>query len=212
MILYCISFFPVFTTPSTTVPTTTVPTTTVLTTTVPTTPVPKTTVPTTTVLTTIVPTTPVPTTPVPTTTVPTTTTQENLCEHVLSLGYNILDDPSRNSEYGSANLCDNSDTHTSPDWKGSGWYKISGSAGSQLPEQPIDPFHCGSYQPGWLNGNHPTDIGEGVDSEVCFNYAGSTCSHRVGISIIKCLNSDGDEYYLYFLKNTPACNLRYCTE
>ena len=205
MILYCISFFPVFTTPST-VPTTTVPKTTVQSTTVPTTTILTTTVPTTPVSTTIVPTTTVQTTTVP------TTTQENLCEHVLSLGYNILDDPTRNSEYGSADLCDNSDTHTSPDWKGSGWYKISGSAGSQLPEQPIDPFHCGSYQPGWLNGNHPTDIGEGVDSEVCFNYAGSTCSHRVGISIIKCLSSDGGEYYLYFLKNTPACNLRYCTE
>ena len=45
-----------------------------------------------------------------------------LCEEILAIGYNLLDDPTRNIEYGyGVGYCDNfGDPDTSPDWKGPG--------------------------------------------------------------------------------------------
>jgi hypothetical protein len=72
------------------------------------------------------PSTTVPTTTVPITTFPTTTTPD-VCEEILAIDYNILDDPTRNSEHGYEPFCDDFDrdngipaNHTSPDWRGQG--------------------------------------------------------------------------------------------
>ena len=43
-----------------------------------------------------------------------------LCEEILAIGYNLLDDPTRNIKHGSAGYCDDFDRFTSPDWKGTG--------------------------------------------------------------------------------------------
>jgi hypothetical protein len=43
-----------------------------------------------------------------------------LCEEILAIGYNLLDDPTRNIKHGSAGFCDDFDRFTSPDWKGTG--------------------------------------------------------------------------------------------
>ena len=45
-----------------------------------------------------------------------------LCDEILAIGYNLLDDPTRNIKYGyGIGYCDNiGDSHTSPDWKGPG--------------------------------------------------------------------------------------------
>ena len=80
-----------------------------------------------------------------------------------------------------------------------------GPAGTQMPESIIEPNHCGTLASGWLNGNHPTDIGVVVDGTVCFNYGGNSCWGSSDILIMKC-----ETYFLYFLPSTPNCPLRYC--
>ena len=36
---------------------------------------------------------------------------------------------------------------------------MSGDAGTQMPENELNLLHCGTYYPGWLNGDHPTATG-----------------------------------------------------
>ena len=43
---------------------------------------------------------------------------------------------------------------------------MSGDAGTQMPEHEVDFQHCGSYYPGWLNGNHPTNTDQIVERQV----------------------------------------------
>merc|ERR1711935_166193 len=109
------------------------------------------------------------TTTIMTTTIETTTTQYDPCD---GMEYYILDDPTRSMEYGVDDLfCDDSgDSHISPDWKGASWYKIEGDAGTRIPEEIVPKNHCNTSASGWLNGRHPTIIGETVQRTVCFNY------------------------------------------
>ena len=37
-------------------------------------------------------------------------------------------------------------------------------AGTQMPEHELNFEHCGTYYPGWLNGDHPTTAGEIVNN------------------------------------------------
>ena len=98
--------------------------------------------------------------------------------------------------------------YVSPDWKGCGWYKIVQPAGTKLSEVPVDHGYCGTAFPGWLNGTHPTNQGDIVNTRVCyFNTNEDNCFRHNQIQIIHC----GD-YFLYYLENAPSCNLRYCTQ
>ena len=99
----------------------------------------------------------------------------------------------------------------SPDWKGSGWYRIMGEAGTQLTEKQVEPLHCGAFVSGWLNGTHPTTEGEIVDKSVCFHFGhGVLCKWEIQIQIVNC-----GSYFLYNLKDMTdvnQCNLRYCSQ
>ena len=128
------------------------------------------------------------------------------------IAWGILNDPTRNSGYGStedADFCDqsNGNSNQSPDWSGPGWYKIEGLAGNMLPEYPVDTHHCGTTVTGWLNGFHPVNVGQTVNRLVCFNANGNECYLQSLISIKNC-----GGFYLYDLGDTPGCNLRYCAE
>ena len=83
--------------------------------------------------------------------------------------------------------------------------RITGLAGTKIPENPVPNEHCHTHTTGWLNGEHPTVVGETVDREVCFHLYGDTCWRHTEIQIKHC----GD-FFLYYLWNTPGCNLRYC--
>ena len=54
----------------------------------------------------------------------------------------FLDDASRNMNYGNTDEYCDCGLQRSPDWKGRGWYRIHESAGSMIPEHPVDGFHC----------------------------------------------------------------------
>ena len=118
--------------------------------------------------------------------------------------YHVLNDPTRNLDYGRGAdyFCDNGDS--SPDWHGTGWYRLGMPAGTTIPEEPVEDAHCHTYATGWLNGNHPAP-GNTINGIVCFNWDGQTCKWQTQIQIKHC-----DEYFLYYLPDTPACNFRYC--
>ena len=143
-----------------------------------------------------------------TTSIMTTTPEPGTCDDI---EYSILDDHYRNVHFannGNDELCDqvNQGNNQSPDWKGPGWYRISGEAGTQIPENPVESLHCHTHSTGWLDGNHPTNVGETVYRRVCFNLYQEHCWREIQIEVKNC----GD-FFLYYLENTPGCNLRYCS-
>ena len=89
------------------------------------------------------------------------------------------------------------------DWRGDGWYRIVGDAGSKLIEAPVKPKHCGVEYPGWLYGGHPNasegEVVRFVNFVMYFNYKGSTWGsdayQSASIKVINCNN----EYFVYYL-------------
>ena len=75
---------------------------------------------------------------------------KDVCDDI---DYMILDDSTRNVKWDGFNgYCDSLFTyHTSPDWKGPGWYRLQGDAGTQIPEEDIDSNHCGTAANGHLD-------------------------------------------------------------
>ena len=37
-----------------------------------------------------------------------------------------------------------------------GWYRFGGGAGTKMSESCVPKNRCGTHDPGWLNGTHPT--------------------------------------------------------
>ena len=118
-----------------------------------------------------------------------------------------MTDSSRNVDHeGSPYYCDKSgDSDQSPGWKGSNWYRFTSGAGVMMPESSPGEFHCGTKGSGWLQTTHPTNINVPKQAKVCFHYKSNECRWSQNILVTNC----GD-FYVYYLPDTPACNLRYC--
>lgn len=132
--------------------------------------------------------------------------------------YNVLDSFTRNYQITERNLCSGGPPccdqegsyRVTPDWKGTGWYRITGQAGTKIIDEPVDTYHCGTTSTGWLSGGHPSP-GEGVVArKVCFNAAGDDCHYEASryVDVLNC----NDAYYVYYLVDAPTCDLGYCTE
>ena len=74
-----------------------------------------------------------------------------------------------------------------------------------MPTSCVPKHYCGTDAPGWLNGSHPTIVGQIVNSKVRFHWGGSCCNWHANIQIKKC-----NGFYVYKLVRTPGCSLRYC--
>ena len=138
--------------------------------------------------------------------------------------YNELDSPSRNFKNRGTRDCSNEmccdkigslrgGSSKTPDWKGSGWYRVAGQAGSQLNLNWTGTGSgtawraCGTGWGGWLSGEHPSS-GEGeVTRTVYFDSNSRELSDPTSIKIVNC----NDEFFIYYLPNVPFCNLGYCT-
>ena len=79
--------------------------------------------------------------------------------------------------------------------------------GTQIPEEVVFPYRCGTNVAGYLNGTHPSTVGELKDVNVCFSADGYSCSWNNMIQVANCGN-----FYLYNLVATHPCNLRYCSK
>ena len=86
-----------------------------------------------------------------------------------------------------------------------GWYRFVGAAGTKMPTTRVPAFRCGTNWPGWLDGAHPTVEDGEVQRTVCFSDRFTGCKSLAGISVKNC-----GSYFIYELKNSPRCNLRYC--
>ena len=103
--------------------------------------------------------------------------------------------------------CDDSLIDTSPDWKGPGWYKMDEAIGTQIPEEYVDPHSCGTIAAGYLNGTHPSTVGELKDVNVCFSFGPDPCWRNNMIQVANCGN-----FYMYNLVRPPICYYRYCSK
>ena len=114
-------------------------------------------------------------------------------------------------------------SYPSFDWKGEGWYRVMGNAGTRIPEDPftmaqlrVDKY-CRTNCPGYLpSGSHPQTPGELVtDVKVCYNcnaeyFNGNMCNYSKNyVKIRHC----GD-YFVYYLTDATSVFqiFRYCTE
>jgi len=123
--------------------------------------------------------------------------------------YNMMMDQTRSVNYGRGNNSDHQGSATtSPDWKGTGWYRMFNPAGTMMPEQPVGYDHCGGTKAGWLMGPHPALAGENVERKACFcvEDLSSDCSFEKTVNVTNC----GD-YYVYHLVDTSFdSGFRYC--
>ena len=85
-----------------------------------------------------------------------------------------------------------------------GWYRFQGAAGDRMPDKCVLKYRCGTEDPGWLNGSHPT-VTEGVVTRtVCYSYCSDRCFARNIIKVKNC-----SSYYVYELQRIPQY-YRYC--
>ena len=112
---------------------------------------------------------------------------------------------------GSKHYCDTTDkskysstTLKSPGWVGPAWYRMPAGT-PRIPESSPGYIHCGTYGTGWLSGVHPTSPGARSNVKFCFDYGSNDCGYSNQGKVTNCGN-----YFVYYLENTPRCNLRYC--
>ena len=115
-----------------------------------------------------------------------------------SYNHQILSDTWRKVSSHLSYRCDNSLQQ--------GWYLFSPSIGGAMPETCPPIRHCGTSAPGWLNGSHPTAVGQTRKETVCFHWNHNCCTWQVTVDIINCRL-----YYVYNLPPSPRCHLAYCS-
>ena len=126
--------------------------------------------------------------------------------------YNVLNDSTRGISHGEEDYCDHMDNvwnrPTSPDWSGDGWYRIMSEAGTSIPEQSPGMSHCGTAIPAWINDTVPNKNGHLKDVKVCMDWdiGDDDCFQEISTGVTKCL-----DFIVYYLVNTPTCDVRYCT-
>merc|ERR1712107_734448 len=95
-------------------------------------------------------------------------------------------------------------SYTTPDWKGAGWYRIGGQAGTKLIEKGTGvSFSCGTYWGGWLSGGHPSPEEGEVSRTVYFDNGSNDKNNPTSIKVINC----NRKYFVYYLPNVPVCHL-----
>ena len=93
------------------------------------------------------------------------------------------------------------------DWKGAGWYRITGGAGTKLADFVVNNhYHCGTHASGWMVGGHPTVFQGEVTRTVNFNSHRKRAEWTSSIKVINC-----NTHYVYYLEEVPHCVLGYCT-
>jgi len=129
--------------------------------------------------------------------------------------YQILDEESRsykNKNIDCSNICLDDlvgSVYNSGRWKGDGYYRFVEPSGTMMPESSPGEYHCGTHGSGWLNGQHPEEVGLEVDMEACFDYSGSSeCDSKRDITVTLC-----NGYFVYHLVDTPRIHsCRYCSK
>ena len=134
-------------------------------------------------------------------------------EIVGCIDYKILNRAERNHQFQTPSGTWWSDSSTgcsgkkSPQWHGDDWYRFLSPAGTRIAEEAPGTYYCGTAYSGWMQGSHPTSLGETVTRTVCFQYGSNTCYMSTEIKVRNC-----GQFFLYRLVDTPTCNLGYCAK
>ncbi|XP_068747696.1 uncharacterized protein [Montipora capricornis] len=88
-----------------------------------------------------------------------------------------------------------------------GWYRFLFFASMATGYGSGSTRYCDTSYRGWLTGSHPTVSDGIVNRKVCFAHTSSSrCPYSTYIKVRNC-----GKFYVYKLKPTPRCSLRYCT-
>ena len=129
--------------------------------------------------------------------------------------YIVLNDRTRNINYGRGTKCDRKGYSTKINGKSDQWYRFQAPAGNKLPDKPPSGYKCGTYATGYLTGGHPTKAGQVVSRKVCFSFGGHKCYWKasgyknspVTVKVTHC-----GTFFVYQLPYAPGCHSRYCAE
>ena len=93
--------------------------------------------------------------------------------------YKILSETERNHQFKTPSQtwwCDRSGwtIKKSPQWHGNDWYRFLPPAGTRIAEEAPGYKYCGTRYSGWMQGSHPTSLGETVTRIVCFQSGSNT--------------------------------------
>ena len=88
-----------------------------------------------------------------------------------------------------------------------GWYRFSSYVGGKMPTSVVDPKHCGTIAPIWLQGTNPQKNAK-VTVKACVNFFGISrgCAQSFHVDIKDC---DGN-FFVYYLRPTYSCSIAYC--
>ncbi|XP_068679578.1 uncharacterized protein [Montipora foliosa] len=88
-----------------------------------------------------------------------------------------------------------------------GWYRFLPFLSMATAYNSGNTDYCDTHYRGWLTGSHPTVSDGIVNRKVCFAHSSSSrCPFSTYIKVRNC-----GKFYVYKLKPTPNCHLRYCT-
>ena len=89
-----------------------------------------------------------------------------------------------------------------------GWYRFIN--GKSMSARCAKNNACNTNYPGWISSRHPYAMGSRERRKVCFGQKSRSpwclCKYHTYITVTNC-----GFFYVYKLKPTPTCNLRYCT-
>ena len=105
--------------------------------------------------------------------------------------YIILNDRTRNVNYGKGHKCDSPGygSRTKINGKSTQWYRFQAPAGNKMPDKPPNHGHgvrCGTVVSGYLTGGHPTKAGQVVTRKVCFSLGGKKCYYPETVKVTHC--------------------------
>ena len=124
--------------------------------------------------------------------------------------YKILNEAKRNHQVQTSGgyWCDQTGhSYTNSQWHGVAWYRFLPPAGTRIAEEAPGEGYCGTSATGWMQGSHPTSLGETVTRTVCFQSSSNTCHTSTEIKVRNC-----GQFFLYRLVDTPYCQLGYCAK
>lgn len=116
------------------------------------------------------------------------------------LSYVTNSDSTRNAGYGTYIGCDSGTFGVGT------WVRFVSPAGTLIPNYVVGAYYCGTHATGWFTGVYPSSPATSTSGTVCFNWSGISCYWSSSITITHC-----GTYYVFYIRDPPACSLRYCT-